>query len=226
MICSNCKSNIPDDSMFCPDCGTPIKNEEELRRKAKEIVTMYPKGYDYFVSIDSLPRFVYNLRIQNCEKIIAKKPEKRNKHNELLQEEKHRQQEQERQKQIEEERRKFLKRQRQQEAERQRQLRKLAEQKQKEDERLMSESRLLRNEIINSNSFTTFALPIGGLVVGLMILIYYTKGDFNILHLPLWFMIWAIATFFCSALFKTGDDTKKIERWKLEHPNDPRNKYL
>lgn len=90
MICPNpnCKSVIPNDSKFCPDCGTPVKNEEELRRQAKEIVTMYPKGYDYFVSIDSLPRFVYNLRIVNCEKIIAKKQDIIKKHNEILQEEK------------------------------------------------------------------------------------------------------------------------------------------
>lgn len=88
MICPSCKSNIPDDSKFCPDCGTPIKNEEELRRQAKEIVTMYPKGYDYFVKSQSFPHFAYNLTAENCEKIIAKKQDIIKKHNEILQEEK------------------------------------------------------------------------------------------------------------------------------------------
>ena len=29
MICPNCKRNIPDDSKFCPDCGTPIEQKKK-----------------------------------------------------------------------------------------------------------------------------------------------------------------------------------------------------
>lgn len=79
---------MPEDSKFCPDCGTPIKNEEELRRQAKEIVTTYSKGYDYFVKYQSFPHFAYNLTAENCEKIIAKKLDIIKKHNEIIQEEK------------------------------------------------------------------------------------------------------------------------------------------
>ena len=25
MFCTNCGNNIPDDSSFCPNCGTPVK---------------------------------------------------------------------------------------------------------------------------------------------------------------------------------------------------------
>lgn len=90
IICPNCHNEIEVDhlSNFCQVCGAPIKNEEELRRKAKEIVTMYPKGYDYFVKYQSFPHFAYNLTAENCEKIIAKKQDIIKKHNEILQEEK------------------------------------------------------------------------------------------------------------------------------------------
>lgn len=104
MICKNCKSNIPDDSKFCPDCGTLVKNEEELRRHAKEIVEMYPKGYNYFVKYQSLPHFVYNLRAENCEKIIAMKQQIVKKHNEICKEEKAKQDRIRQEKQAQEER--------------------------------------------------------------------------------------------------------------------------
>lgn len=32
MICLNCKSNIPNDSKFCPDCGTPISIDKFTRK--------------------------------------------------------------------------------------------------------------------------------------------------------------------------------------------------
>lgn len=75
MICTNCKSYIPYDSKFCPDCGTPVVNIEELRDKAKEITIQYKKGYNFYVNNGILPQFVCNLTSANCEKIIAMKTE-------------------------------------------------------------------------------------------------------------------------------------------------------
>lgn len=83
MICPNCKSNIPDDSKFCPDCGTPVVNIEELRTKAKEITIQYKKGYDFYVNDGILPRFVYNITTTNCEKIIDAKNSIIVKHHEI-----------------------------------------------------------------------------------------------------------------------------------------------
>lgn len=73
MICPNCKSNIPDDSKFCPDCGAPVVNIEELRAKAKEIAIQYKKGYDFYVNDGILPSFVNDMSDTNCEKIIEAK---------------------------------------------------------------------------------------------------------------------------------------------------------
>lgn len=73
MICPNCKSIIPDDSKFCPDCGTPVINAEELRSKAKEIVSNYKDGYEFYVKNGTLPCSVYNSTVENCERIIAMK---------------------------------------------------------------------------------------------------------------------------------------------------------
>lgn len=88
MNCPNCKSNIPDDSKFCPDCGTPVVNTEEIRTKAKEIVSKYKEGYNFFVSCGTLPRLVYNSTVENCEMIIAKKTIIINKHEEIVLEKK------------------------------------------------------------------------------------------------------------------------------------------
>lgn len=86
MICPNpnCKSNIPDDSNYCPDCGISVKKVVTLREEAKAIVEAYKKGYNFFVSNGSLPRYTYNIKAENCEKIIAWKSNIVKKQNELL----------------------------------------------------------------------------------------------------------------------------------------------
>lgn len=70
MKCPICKSSIPDDSKFCPDCGTPVVNIEELRAKVKEITILYKKGYEFYVNDGMLPHYTSNLTATNCEKII------------------------------------------------------------------------------------------------------------------------------------------------------------
>lgn len=101
MICPNCKSNIPDDSKFCPecgakvvktndcpkcgarnlpkdskfcpDCGAIIKNIDSLRIEANSIVYKYPKGYKALVEKGVLPVFTKFLSLEECERIIGKK---------------------------------------------------------------------------------------------------------------------------------------------------------
>lgn len=97
MICPNCKSNIPDDSRFCPDCGKPVQaapaskqpvsnneakdrktekvNADALREETKKLTQNFPRGYKFFVKKQILPQFVYNLRPENCKKILNMKQE-------------------------------------------------------------------------------------------------------------------------------------------------------
>lgn len=37
MLCPNCKNEIPDDSKFCPDCGTKIDNRNATPLKLEEL---------------------------------------------------------------------------------------------------------------------------------------------------------------------------------------------
>lgn len=51
MFCGNCGKKIPDDSMFCPDCGTPVKRvssqsvqKAEAKNKNHKIVGIIAVG--------------------------------------------------------------------------------------------------------------------------------------------------------------------------------------
>lgn len=89
MICPNpiCKSIIPDDSKFCPDCGTAIKNIASLRTEAKDIVDKFPKGYKALVDSGILPPVSEYLSAEGYELIIKKKSDIVQKHTELIRDE-------------------------------------------------------------------------------------------------------------------------------------------
>lgn len=231
IICPNCHNEIEVDhlSNFCQVCGAPIKNEEELRRKAREIVTMYPKGYDYFVKYQSFPHFAYNLTAENCEKIIAKKQDIIKKHNEIVTEEERKLLEKEQRLKAEEERRKRIELQRQQEAERQR---RIFEQKQREEQILQQKARDIRRQLErNVSGWVTavllFAISFGAFLYGSEI---YGQGTTRENPLVPFFGVGApsLPFFFAWIGYKIGstDSDIKIRKYKEEHPNNPVCKYL
>lgn len=202
MICPNpnCKSIIPDDSKFCPDCGTPVKNEKEIRMEASQIVSSYRKGYDYFVANGSLALLSSNSSITTYENIIAKKQEIITKHKEILVEEQRRQQ------RIDEEAR----------------LRRKAEEIRQQCKALHPSTKpfILMLLAFGASTICFYMLKDNNA--------QGTEALLSIL--PGFVLIFVGAFFCTKALMRLNDsstiDKAKVRRWVEEHPNDPVCKYL
>lgn len=95
--CPICHSkNLPLDSKFCPDCGASIINIEEIRLKAKEIVSNFKQGYEFYAKNGTLPNIVENSPVETCNKIISAEVEIAKKHSQIIGEEKKKKEEQNR----------------------------------------------------------------------------------------------------------------------------------
>jgi len=96
--------------------------------------------------------------------------------------------------------------------------------KEKEAEANMKlEAIQLRNDIYSSGSTAATCIFIFIAVVLILLFILLTSiyTDFAIL----WMFLFLLPCFFLP-LFRGSIDETKIEKWKKEHPNDPRSKYL
>lgn len=140
MICPNCESNIPDDSRYCPDCGSPVLDIDTLVDIVKKIIKYNTKGFNYFVEHKSIPYNIADFTIEDCEKIIAMKGEIMKKNLEILQQE---------QRKREKEKRKLEERLKKEEE------RKKEEQRKKEEKRRIEEAKTY----IDGHEYVDLGLP-------------------------------------------------------------------
>jgi hypothetical protein len=86
MRCSKCNNIIPDDSSFCPDCGTKVNNIAEMASKVVRIYKAYHKGYDHYAKKGCVPNAVFNfhdLSTEELENIIRYSDRIIQKHHEI-----------------------------------------------------------------------------------------------------------------------------------------------
>lgn len=82
-VCPKCGAeHLPNDAKFCPDCGFAL-GEESNYSKAESIVSMYNKGFKYYVRTGSLRNLTTFTSEEYINKIIDWEDKIRIKHFEL-----------------------------------------------------------------------------------------------------------------------------------------------
>ena len=73
MKCPNplCGNIIPDDSKFCPDCGTKIEDIDKIRKECKSFVDAHRQGYTKALEEGRIPQFSEYLSLDGYKKILS-----------------------------------------------------------------------------------------------------------------------------------------------------------
>lgn len=88
LTCRHCgASDLPEGSVFCPDCGKRLKEEEPkpdlddkkkteeefmvLKERARKLREKNPKGYLHFVKERIIPEFSENITFEQCQLVVA-----------------------------------------------------------------------------------------------------------------------------------------------------------
>ena len=99
------------------------------------------------------------------------------------------------------------------------------EQEKKEEEKNKLEAYKLRNNLYSSSAYVGFSMILAIILFSLFIYLTYIYTDYVVL----WVIICVLPCFVIPILaiqISESRDKSIIEKWKKEHPNDPRSKYL